>query len=125
MGKSAFRLGIRIPPCRPLREIADAACTAEAAGFDTISMPDSPMLWRDTVAALSLVALRTERVTVATGIMNIVTRQPTSIASAARTIAELAPGRFRLGLGAGDSAVTLTGQRRAGTTSLPPQWTLP
>ena len=75
------RLGIRIPPVSTRSGgRRGRAVLAEAAGFDTISIPDSPMLWRDTVAALALVATRTERATLATGIMNVVTRQPTSIA---------------------------------------------
>jgi 5,10-methylenetetrahydromethanopterin reductase len=98
--------------------VAAAARRAEEAGFDSIVMPDSPTLWRDTLAALCFAASATERVTLWTAVTSIVTRQPIGLASSARSVAELAPGRFKLGLGAADSAGFLTGQRRATTGEL-------
>jgi 5,10-methylenetetrahydromethanopterin reductase len=118
MPEGAFRVGIRVPVHRPIPEVVDVACLAEAAGLDTVSMPDSPLLWRDTMTALAMAALRTDRVRLATGVTGFVTRQPTSIASAARMVSELAPGRFRLGIGAGDSSATTTGQPRSRTSDL-------
>jgi 5,10-methylenetetrahydromethanopterin reductase len=108
-----LRIGLRTPLWRPLPEIADFAVLAENLGFDTISVTDSPMLWRDTFCALAVIALRTERVTLSTAVTNPVNRTAPVLASASRTIAELAPGRFRLGLATGDSAVLLAGKRPA------------
>jgi 5,10-methylenetetrahydromethanopterin reductase len=112
------RIGVRLPPCRPLPEVAAAARRAEEAGFDAVTMPDSPTLWRDTLSALAYAATVTERVTLWTSVTNVVTRQPAGLASSARTVAELADGRFHLGLGAADSSVFLTGQRPARTSQL-------
>jgi 5,10-methylenetetrahydromethanopterin reductase len=115
---TGIKIGIRIPPCRPVPEVADAVRRAELAGFDSVAMPESPMLWRDTVAALVASAMVTDRITLATNVVSFATRSPSATASFARTISELAPGRFRLGIGAGDSAVTLTGRERTGTADL-------
>jgi 5,10-methylenetetrahydromethanopterin reductase len=113
-----IKVGIRIPPCRPVPEIADAVRRAELAGFDSVAMPESPTLWRNTVAALVASAAVTDRITLATNVVSFATHSPAAVASFARTIGELAPGRFRLGIGAGDSAVTLTGRERSSTTDL-------
>ncbi|WP_026928412.1 LLM class flavin-dependent oxidoreductase [Granulicoccus phenolivorans] len=113
-----IRLGVRIPPCGPVTEVAAAVRRAEEAGFDAVAMPDSPTLWRDTFAALCVAATATEQIALWTAVTSISTRNPISLASSARTVAELAPGRFRLGLGAADSAGFLTGQGRATTGQL-------
>lgn len=107
------KVGIRIPPCQSATDIVDLVCRAEDLGFDAVGIPDSPMLWRDTFAVLTLAATRTERVILRSLVTNPVTRHPMSLASSIRTVAELAAGRFALGLGAGDSAVILSGRRPA------------
>jgi 5,10-methylenetetrahydromethanopterin reductase len=108
---AGVRVGLRIPPCRPIPELVAAARRAEELGFDEIWLPDSQLLWRDVfpVAAAALAA--TERVTVGTAVTNVVTRHPAVVASAARTLAEIAPGRFVLGLGVGNSSVLPVGLR--------------
>jgi 5,10-methylenetetrahydromethanopterin reductase len=106
-----LRVGLRTPPWRPIPEIVEFARTVEELGFDTVSIPDSPMLWRDTMSTLTVLALQTKRVVLSTAVTNPVNRTPVSLASAVRTVAELAPGRFRLGIATGDSAVLLSGQR--------------
>lgn len=118
MSTKQMRLGVRVPPCGPVTEIAAAVRRAEEAGFDAVAVPDSPTLWRDTFSALCFAAERTEKIALWTAVTSIVTRNPISMASSARTVAELAPGRFRLGLGAADSAGFLTGQGRATTGQL-------
>jgi 5,10-methylenetetrahydromethanopterin reductase len=112
------RVGIRIPPCLPVPELVAAAADAERLGFDTVVFPDSQLLWRDTWAVMTAAALATHTITLATEVSNVVTRDPSVIASAVRTVAELAPGRVRLGLGVGNSAVSLVGLRAATTQRL-------
>lgn len=102
--------GIRIPPCRPVSEVADAVVAAEAAGFAVAWIPDSQFLWRDVWAALALAAERTSRIRLGTCVTNFETRHPAVTASAAATVAELAPGRVVLGVGSGDSAVKTIGR---------------
>lgn len=50
-------------------------------------------------------AQSTNRISLGPAVTNLASRHPTVTAAAARTIAEAAPGRFTLGIGAGDSAV--------------------
>lgn len=111
--KEPLKIGIRTPPWRPLPEVAKFATHVEELGYDTVALTDSPMLWRDTMCALTVLAMNTERVTLGTAVTNPVNRTPVQLASAFRTIAELAPGRVRLGLATGDSAVLLAGKRPA------------
>jgi 5,10-methylenetetrahydromethanopterin reductase len=90
-------------------ELAEAARTAERLGFDQVWFPDSQLLWRDVFATLAAAAQVTERIQLGSAVTNLVTRHPSVLASAARTVAELAPGRFVLGVGAGNSAVLPAG----------------
>jgi 5,10-methylenetetrahydromethanopterin reductase len=120
-----MRIGLRIPACRPVPEVADAARAAEAAGFTDIWVPDSQTLWRDPFVTLAGIAAATRHVRLGTAVTNVVTRHPSVVAAAGRTVAELAPGRFVLGVGVGNSAVEPVGLRssthaglRAGLTAL-------
>ncbi len=105
MTPAEVELGLRVPPCRDLRVLGAFAARVERSGGDAVWLPDSPMLWRDTHMVLATVALRTERLTLATAVTNFVTRHPAVVESALRTLEEVAPGRIRLGVGVGQSAV--------------------
>jgi 5,10-methylenetetrahydromethanopterin reductase len=100
-----LRIGVRMPPCRPAHELADFAATVEKAGFDTLYVPDSQTLWRDAFLTLYAAALRTSQLHLATAVSNVVTRHPSVVAGLVRSIDEVAPGRFTLGLGVGHSSV--------------------
>ncbi|WP_326698533.1 LLM class flavin-dependent oxidoreductase [Streptomyces sp. NBC_01754] len=106
-----MRIGLRVPPCAPVGRIAETAREAERAGFDEVWFPDSQLLWRDVFAVLTAAAAATSRITLGTAVTNLVTRHPAVVASAARTVAEAAPGRFLLGVGVGDSSVAPIGLR--------------
>lgn len=106
-----MRIGVRVPPCRPATEIAAFAADVEAAGFDTMYVPDSQLLWRDAYVTLHAAATRTSRLGLATAVSNVVTRHPSVVAGLSRTVAEAAPGRFTLGLGVGHSSVEPVGLR--------------
>ena len=106
-----MKVGIRIPACDRPDRLASVAARAEELGFDEVWFPDSQLLWRDVFSVLSVTALRTERIGLGTAVTNIATRHPSVVASAARTVAELAPGRFTLGLGVGNSSVAPIGMR--------------
>jgi 5,10-methylenetetrahydromethanopterin reductase len=105
------RIGLRIPPCAAVPEIAAMARDAERAGFDEVWFPDSQLLWRDVFAVAAAAAAATSRLTLGTAVTNVVTRHPAVVASAARTVAEVAPDRFVLGVGVGDSSVGPVGLR--------------
>jgi 5,10-methylenetetrahydromethanopterin reductase len=113
-----IRVGVRIPPCRPLSEVVVAARRAEQLGFDDVWVPDSQSLWRDAFAALTAMALGTGRVRLGTAVTNVVTRHASVVAAAARTVAELAVDRFVLGVGVGNSAVEPVGLRSSTNAEL-------
>ena len=106
-----MRLGIRLPLCRDARTVAAAALRAEALGFDTVWLPDSQLLWRDVWATACTVAATTERVSIGIAVTNVTTRHPSVVASAIRTVQELAPDRLIVAFGAGDSALRPLGER--------------
>lgn len=100
-----MRVGLRVPPCAPIPDLVAFAREAEAAGVDQLWFPDSQLLWRDVFEVCAAVAAGTERVGLGTAVTNVATRHPSVVASAARTVGEIAPGRFVLGLGVGNSSV--------------------
>ncbi|WP_409463721.1 LLM class flavin-dependent oxidoreductase [Amycolatopsis sp. GA6-003] len=104
-----MRIGVRVPPCAPLPELVAFVQEAERLGFDDVWFPDSQLLWRDVFATAAAAAAGTSRIGLGTAVTNVVTRHPSVVAGAARTAAELAPGRFVLGLGVGNSSVAPAG----------------
>ena len=58
-----MRIGLRVPPCRPLDEMVDVATRSEEAGFDYLWVPDSQLLWRDVWATTGAMAVVTDRIT--------------------------------------------------------------
>lgn len=113
MTTSQLRFGIRLPPCAPAPELASAAVRAEELGFDSVWLPDSQLLWRDAFVSAAFVAMRTERIALGIAVTNPITRHASVLASATRTVVELAPGRFVLGIGVGNSALAPIGRKPA------------
>ena len=85
------------------------AQTAESCGFETVYVGDSHMLWLDVWVVLAACAVGTQRVRLGPGVTNVVTRHPAVTAKAIMTLNVLSQGRAVLGVGAGDSAVRMTG----------------
>lgn len=104
-----LRVGVRVPPCRPAAEIASFVAEVERQGFDDVYVPDSQVLWRDSYLTLFAAAQATSRIGLGTAVTNVVTRHPSVVASLSRTVAEASEGRFRLGLGVGNSSVEPVG----------------
>ena len=96
----------------PARFATDAA-RIESLGWDCVWLPDSQLRRRDTYVLLAAAAQATESIGLGTLIVNPITRHPSVTASSIATIDELAPGRIALGIGAGDTAVRLSGLRPA------------
>ncbi len=70
---------------------------ADELGLDSVWISEA---WgQDAVSVLGLLAGRTERVGLGSGVMQIPARKPTATAMAAATLDVLSEGRFRLGLG--------------------------
>lgn len=80
------------------REAADEVAELEKAGLDVVWVPEAYSF--DAPSAMGYLAARTERVTIASGIMPVYTRTPTLLAMTAAGIDYLSDGRCMLGLGA-------------------------
>ena len=84
---------------------------AEELGVDAAWVIDSQMAMKDAYAALAVGARETQSIKLGPGVTNLVTRHETVIANAMNTLADFAPDRIMLGLGAGDSSVQPLGLR--------------
>lgn len=93
-------LGLLILPQRPLRELVALARQAESLGYDAVWVADEKF-YRDPWVTLAAIAPATKRVRLGTAVTEPYTRHPALLAMAAATLAEAAPGRVTLGLGAG------------------------
>lgn len=82
------------------RDLLNRAELAEKVGVDSVWLVQLPSI-RDSAGVLSAMAVRTERVTLGTGILPFYTRPPVMMAQTAATIDELSDGRFVLGVGIG------------------------
>src|SRR3990170_6615018 len=76
----------------------DAIVRAEELGIDAVWMTLGGVQ-PDSVSILAVAATRTQRIKLGTSIVPTYPRHPLALAQAAKVVAELAPGRFRLGVG--------------------------
>jgi probable F420-dependent oxidoreductase len=97
-----FRFGVGLRQARSRAEVAEKARRVEALGYDLLSVPDH---LSDGLAAplpvLVAAAAATERLQLATNVLNNDLRHPVLFAREAATVDLLTDGRFQLGLGAG------------------------
>lgn len=83
----------------------------EAAGWDGIYFADTQNLAADVWVSLGIAAASTQRMTLATGVTNPVTRHPAVTASAISAVQVASGGRAVLGIGRGDSALGYLGRK--------------
>ncbi|MEC7874605.1 MAG: LLM class flavin-dependent oxidoreductase [Actinomycetota bacterium] len=88
----------------------DLAVQAEGFGYDFCWVWDSPLLRSNLWVVMALVAERTERIRVGSGVAIPGLRVAPSTANAIATINRLAPGRTFLGVGTGNTAMRSMGQ---------------
>jgi len=93
-----FGIGDGVPP------VVEAARRAEQLGFDALwagdhLICDAPVL--DALCALSAAAAVTNRIELGASVLQLGLRQPAWAAKQLATVATLAPGRLRLGVGVG------------------------
>ena len=105
----ALQIELRVPTCAPATEIAAFVARAERAGFDGVGLTDMQMLVRDPFVSMAMAIQNTSRIRLATAVTNVVTRHVSVLACAIQSVAELAPGRVRVWMGRGDSAVYSVG----------------
>src|ERR1700733_15419346 len=93
-------------PCAgvPLAKHADLYRRVEALGYDDLWSAEAPN-GADGFTPLALAVPVTERLRLATGIVNPFTRGPAVLAQTAATLQEASEGRFVLGLGASSDVV--------------------
>ena len=84
---------------------------AEQLGFSHVWVADSQMLWSDCYATMALIAARTERIKIGTGVAVAGTRTSAVTAAAHATINRLAPGRVFCAVGTGNTAMRVMGAR--------------
>ncbi|TML89797.1 MAG: LLM class F420-dependent oxidoreductase [Actinobacteria bacterium] len=87
----------------PLVDVPAIVRRAESAGYDSIWSEESTNY--DGFSPLVVAAQHTERMRLATGIVNVYTRGPALLAQSAAALADLSGGRFILGLGASSNVI--------------------
>jgi 5,10-methylenetetrahydromethanopterin reductase len=98
------RLGLLFVGAPAVPEMVRLAQRAEERGFDSVWVAETRMT-RDGFVPLAAIAAATERIALGTGIVNVYTRGPVVLAITFASLAELAPGRILMGLGAGSPLV--------------------
>jgi len=78
-------------------ELLELAQRAEELGFDSVWMPEA--YGTDAISILAALAVKTQRIRLGTGIINVFSRTPALIAQTAATLDLISNGRFVLGLG--------------------------
>ena len=104
-----IQIDLRVPPCAPVTEVAKFAALCETAGFDGVGILDTQMLERDVFVSMAAVAQATSGIRVSSAVLNPVTRHLSVIASAMKTVSEVAPGRAEFWIGRGFSSVQTVG----------------
>jgi F420-dependent oxidoreductase-like protein len=92
------RIGLGINYAGGFKEVATEVADLEHAGLDIVFVPEAYSF--DAVSALGYLAASTERVQLASGILQLYTRTPTLTAMTAAGLDYVSDGRFILGLGA-------------------------
>lgn len=108
-----MKIDLRVPPCKPVDETADFIKQCEEAGFAGVGLLDSQLLERDVFVSMAVAAQATSKIRVASAVTNPVTRHVSVLASAIKSVAELAPGRTEFWIGRGYSSVQTIGIKPA------------
>jgi len=113
MSVTSMEFGVGLFPTEPLQKMIQLAKLSEELGFSHVWIGDSHLIWREAYVNMAAAALNTTKVKLGTGVTNPLTRHPSVVASAYATLEELAPGRFIVGIGLGDSSVETMGMKPA------------
>lgn len=108
-GLHRARRGLSLPNFAEPDVLVDLGERAEAAGWDGVFLwdhlhgsPAFPVPTADPWAVLGALAVRTERITLGTGITPVPRRQPEKLARETVTVDHLSGGRLVLGVGLGE-----------------------
>ena len=86
---------------------------SEAMGFSGVGIADHLEHGHDAYVTLARAAAVTSKIELYPSVTNPVTRHTFTLAALANSLNELAPGRFKLGIGTGDSSVANIGVKPA------------
>lgn len=100
-----------LKPDVSLERLVSLTRLAERSGFTYGWIFDSHVLWKEPYPLLTLMAQNTERMRLGTCVTNPATRDPTVTASVLATLQLVSAGRMDLGIGRGDSARRVMGQK--------------
>jgi F420-dependent oxidoreductase-like protein len=93
-----MRIGMSLNYAGGFRETVEQLADYEKAGLDIVFVPEAYSF--DAVSQLGFIAARTERLQIASGILQIYSRTPTLTAMTAAGLDYVSDGRFVLGIGA-------------------------
>jgi F420-dependent oxidoreductase-like protein len=93
-----MRIGMSLNYAGGFKETVDELADYEKAGLDIVFVPEAYSF--DAVSQLGFIAARTERLQIASGILQIYSRTPTLTAMTAAGLDYVSGGRFVLGIGA-------------------------
>jgi F420-dependent oxidoreductase-like protein len=93
-----MRIGVMIGDDSPSKLVSKAK-DLEERGFDSVWMANVAGYGLETLHAMSLIAIETERIKLGTAVVPIYLHHPVALAHQAITIQKVAHGRFTLGIG--------------------------
>jgi F420-dependent oxidoreductase-like protein len=93
-----MRIGMALNYAGGFKETVDELADYEKAGLDIVFVPEAYTF--DAVSQMGYIAARTERVLIASGILQLYSRTPTLTAMTAAGLDYVSDGRFVLGIGA-------------------------
>lgn len=94
-------IGTAVTGRAPLVDVVEQAQLVEGLGYDSIWIPE--ISGRDAFVTATILASRTARIRLCTGVIPLPSRSLSTLAMAAAAVSEWVPGRFILGIGAGHS----------------------
>src|SRR5918997_215793 len=101
-GRNAVRIGMPLNYSGGFAETVAELADYEKAGLDIVFVPEAYSF--DAVSQLGFIAARTDRLEIASGILQIYTRTPALTAMTAAGLDYVSGGRFTLGIGASGPA---------------------
>ena len=108
-----FELHLATGPGGSIVDQIAAIEQAEQLGFAGTGVADHVEDGKDAFVILGLAAARTSAISLYTAVTNPKSRHPFHLAVVANTLAELYPGRTKLGIGTGDSVIVNLGTKPA------------
>lgn len=106
-----MKFGLVLQTDPPASRLVELARRAEAIGFSSVWTFDSPVLWQEPFVVYPLILQATERITVGPMVTNPRSREWPVTASLFATLNDMFGNRTICGIGRGDSALRVIGER--------------